>query len=255
LQKLIGVLAACAAAVVVMEAAAYDYSEHAFVSHQALLALERKNPKLAEHLSAVVSTTGGTSCPENRLVKEEAPEDCLVAADVPALNGDHSPSPVMTKWRWFDGAVEENQSSFLRAAVTLPFSVMGEDASPEEALVGKPNIKSMLEYRAPFATYAWGDDFERMSDIELLGIDRSYVHLAARGHPILDNASALPPPFGLRAAMATLSKNAIGTSPSARRTLGTRTSTWARSGSPVWHTSERANPRQACLQVWRGSWS
>jgi hypothetical protein len=179
------IASACIAiwASVTSTAGAFDYNEHANISLHALDALERQgNAQLSEALATVIASD--TTCATNELISynHEAPEKCFVAADIPALAGDHAPSPVMTKWRWFDSEVEPIETSFVVAAFGLPFSVLSEDRPPEETTVGKPYVEGLLEYRSHFHSKKWGADFWRMSNIDLLKQDKSYVQLAARGH-------------------------------------------------------------------------
>jgi hypothetical protein len=103
-------------------AGAFDYSEHEYITRRAIIALldPQSSATSAELASAFADmknaldgNDGVALCidaeHENRPTTE-----CFVPSDLAALSGDHSASPLLLKWRFFDPDVRAHRRSVPR---------------------------------------------------------------------------------------------------------------------------------------------
>lgn len=172
---------------------AFDYPEHAAISADALQASLRVAPPQGAVLESMVDAllaelpARATTCPpEDRFSVDKTA--CLSIADIPALSGDHSGSPLLLYWRWFDvcaasGDAPSGAYSGLDMAGRLSYS----DRSPEAVPTGIPQTvatfaafvhKSRFSFPNWPTQQAWTSD----DDFTLQGIDSSYASLAIDGH-------------------------------------------------------------------------
>ena len=184
-----GVAAACLCAAA--PCLAFDYPEHARIAHDALTAVLAGPPAYAGGIEDLLARleaglpARGTTCPaDERLSVSDG--RCLSLADIPALTGDHSASPVLLFWRWFDACTQQNdQLPSLLGDLQVIDHLSNSDKDPETVATGIPNTVSTFVafvHGPRFAQWPVTVPWTSADDGTLEDFDDSYAALAIEGH-------------------------------------------------------------------------
>ncbi len=174
-------------------AAAFDYPEHAHISHAAIqLALER-DPRTKAVLETVPSALNSSRlCKGADLFENEAPLACFALSDLPALSGDHAASPALLKWRWFnDCTAPHERDSVIDEALRIIGGLGRATQSPEQVLLKAPRVIEMLRVVRGVRPQVW-PLATPPSDTDFLAADDAYVTLGERGRPHFRPALSAP---------------------------------------------------------------
>jgi hypothetical protein len=188
------VAAGVAAALVAFSGAtsAFDYTEHAHISHLAIALATTGCPdedaasctrarELADALRAQLDEP--LLCASADTVAADQPATCFTLADIPALAGDHAASPLLTRWRWLDPTQPSRKQGGLVAAFPGVIAMFDTSSrSPETERLYVPDRSGFLAYIRGYAPAHWPLT-AGPSDLGLEQYDGNYIGLAERGHP------------------------------------------------------------------------
>jgi hypothetical protein len=173
-------------------ASAFDYTEHAHISHHAMALATSgcddetdRSCAAARDLAAALRAELHEEllCTCSEALQADQPPTCFTLADIPALAGDHAASPLLTRWRWLDPTVPSRKQAGLGAALPSVVAMFDTSSrSPETERMHAPDRRGFLGYIRAFSPAHW-PLAEPPADIGLEGFDSNYIGLAERGHP------------------------------------------------------------------------